>query len=653
MRQKLVILLSVLFCSGVFAEKRCTVTLHTFGCDKTQKLVCYAGTQVNLQASAVISGNAFVRWSDGETANPRLVTVTDDIDLTAVYKLDPPIYTLSVYAEGCDKPSEIRCLPGQVVTIAAEAVLANNSFVRWSDGVATATRQVTVNSNMSLTAQYHYEAPVIPEKYTLSLYAEGCDVPSTVICHYGTEVRIAAEDTLENNTFVQWSDGVTDKERVVTVTSDTVLTAKYHYEAPVEQNRVEISLRVANCDFENTVIVYEDSTVLLQAEDEQEGATFVCWNDGVTENPRLVIAKENATYVAVFTTSQFSVTFLDENGDTLQSTLESYGSIPVYSGVTPFKTPTAQYSYTFAGWDKPLSTVTDDVTYTATYNSKLNEYYITFVDGDGKQLQRTKVPYGTVPEYTGPTPTKTATAQYTYTFAGWDKTIVAVTAAATYTAKFSSTVNQYTITFQDENGDVLQDFEFPYGATPVFYFATPTKEEDENYTYEFAGWNPAITIVTGEVTYTATYTATSKVITYYLTGAGEIFGAWVPNAIALDENHSYSNTLSAGDYAFKITLGTWDTNWGVELSKNADGSLSGIGYQDGPNCTFELLKQDVVTITFTPETAEIRVAFQTPIPTDVESISTDEVQIEKFLRDGQLLITREGKTYNAQGTRIE
>ena len=37
------------------------------------------------------------------------------------------------------------------------------------------------------------------------------------------------------------------------------------------------------------------------------------------------------------------------------------------------------------------------------------------------------------------------------------------------------------------------------------------------------------------------------------------------------------------------------------------------------------------------------------VVTDIEGIQPSEISIQKVLRDGQLLIIRDGRTYNAQG----
>ena len=49
-----------------------------------------------------------------------------------------------------------------------------------------------------------------------------------------------------------------------------------------------------------------------------------------------------------------------------------------------------------------------------------------------------------------------------------------------------------------------------HGTTPTYNGATPQKAEDENFTYTFDGWSPALEAVTGDVEYVAQFTAVSK-----------------------------------------------------------------------------------------------------------------------------------------------
>ncbi len=66
---------------------------------------------------------------------------------------------------------------------------------------------------------------------------------------------------------------------------------------------------------------------------------------------------------------------------------------------------------------------------------------ITFVDEDGSVLQEKKYAEGDIPVYQGEVPTKPADDQFTYTFYGWDKEVIAVTAEVTYTAIYSAKIN--------------------------------------------------------------------------------------------------------------------------------------------------------------------------------------------------------------------
>ncbi len=152
------------------------------------------------------------------------------------------------------------------------------------------------------------------------------------------------------------------------------------------------------------------------------------------------------------------------------------------------------------------------------YLDNVTPINVTWMNGTTPLLSDT-VLYGGTPEYTGETPTKEGDAQYSYTFSGWsdgnniygvDDPLPPATADVTYTAQYTRSLNSYTVTFANQDGTVLQSSEFDYGETPVYSGNTPTKAADFDNTYTFAGWDREITTVTGDVTYTATYTATAR-----------------------------------------------------------------------------------------------------------------------------------------------
>ena len=75
---------------------------------------------------------------------------------------------------------------------------------------------------------------------------------------------------------------------------------------------------------------------------------------------------------------------------------------------------------------------------TGTY-IKAVKYTIKFVNYDGTELQSSDVVAGEMPVYTGDTPTRPETDEYTYTFKGWTPELAAAAADATYTATYTET----------------------------------------------------------------------------------------------------------------------------------------------------------------------------------------------------------------------
>ena len=114
-----------------------------------------------------------------------------------------------------------------------------------------------------------------------------------------------------------------------------------------------------------------------------------------------------------------------------------YGETVAYSGATPTKEKTAQYSYAFSSWDKPLENITNNCDRYAQYASSINQYTVQFVNYDGSVLQTNAVDYGSSVEYAGAKPSKPADDDYGYVFTGWDNSTSAITGDVTATAQFS------------------------------------------------------------------------------------------------------------------------------------------------------------------------------------------------------------------------
>ena len=235
---------------------------------------------------------------------------------------------------------------------------------------------------------------------------------------------------------------------------------------------------------------------------------------------------------------QYHIIFKNWDDTVLDDDYWDWGSTPSYSG-TPTRDADVQYTYTFSGWDKSIATAKADATYKAVFSSVLNKYNVTFVNEDGTELQSGLWDYGSTPVYGGSTPTKPSTVEYNYSFSGWSPELDEVVGEATYTAQFTPALNQYTIKFLNDDGTELQSGLWEYGSTPVYSGSTPEKASDVEFNYTFADWDREIDEVTGDATYTATYTSSTR-------GYTVEWRDWDNSLIEKDENVLY-NTVPTFD----------------------------------------------------------------------------------------------------------
>lgn len=226
-----------------------------------------------------------------------------------------------------------------------------------------------------------------------------------------------------------------------------------------------------------------------------------------------------STLYAVWAVQQYTITFVNEDNTVLQQSKWDVGSTPTYNGETPTKAATDDKTFDFEKWTPEIVPVEADATYMATFTGKTKTFTITFVDDDGTELQTIyNVPYGTTPAYTGTTPSKTNTDEYTYSWNpedGWTESIVAATADKTYTAKYTATKNKYDVKFEDAEGNIIGEVQnIEYGSTPIVPEVVPTKPSSDGKDYVFAGWSPDPTQgITGETVYTPTFTEKGQVFT--------------------------------------------------------------------------------------------------------------------------------------------
>ena len=236
----------------------------------------------------------------------------------------------------------------------------------------------------------------------------------------------------------------------------------------------------------------------------------------------------NVTVVVEFTPEVYSIK-LNLNGGKLngvsyEETYE-YTKYTIESNRIVLPTPDEREGYDFLGWSGTdilpegsyvLSYVipkgsSGERTYSA--NWKLRTYRIIFNNYDGSQLLvLPAVEHGTKPEFPG-TPTKPSTPEYDYIFKGWTPALVVATEEATYTAEFTQTLHEYTVTFDSCGGESVSPYIRHYNDN-IGTMPTPTRKG-----YSLDGWftraeGGAQMIASDKVTADVTYYAHWSLVNY-------------------------------------------------------------------------------------------------------------------------------------------
>lgn len=407
-----------------------------------------------------------VNYYHGKTSNTVSFTVKDKT------------YTVSYNANGgSGVPSSQTKLHNKTSTLSTtKSSRTGYTFKNWntkSDGSGTSYSSggsYTANSAATLYAQW------TANKYTVTLDNQSATTAGTTSASatYGSAMPSITVPKKTGYTFGGYYDGTNGSgtqyykadgtsARTWNKTSAATLYAKW------TANKYTVTLNNQNATTAGTTSVSATygSAMPSITVPKKTGYTFGGYYTGTNGSGTQYYTASGAsarswdktsatTLYAKWTANTYKVTF-NANGGTTPTASKNvtydstYGTLP---------TPTKD-GHTFKGWYTSASGGTQitsstkvSITSAQTLYAQwtINTYTVTFKNYDGTTLETKTVSFGSDVTYSGATPTKKADAQYTYTFSGWDKALTDIIANTVITAKFTSTVNKYTVTFNSMGG---------------------------------------------------------------------------------------------------------------------------------------------------------------------------------------------------------
>jgi len=369
-----------------------------------------------------------------------IYTTNEAITLYPAWKIDQ--YTITFDTDGGNNIDTITQDYGTDVTAPANPTKEGYTFAGW-DKTIPATMPA---ENVTIKAQWQIN------QYTITFDTDGGSAIAPITQDYGTAVNAPAAPTKDGYTFAGW-----DKEIPATMPAENV-TIKALWTI----NQYTITFDTDGGSDIAPITQNYGTDVIAPANPTKEGYTFAGWdNDIPTTMPA-----ENMTITAKWTTNEYSIIFDTAGGSNIDPIAQDYGT-----AVTAPAAPTKE-GYTFAGWDEEIPATMPAETITITAKWTINQYTITFMDGES-EIGKITQDYG-APIVAPDDPEKAG-----FKFLGWDKVIPATMPAEniTISAQFIK-VHVITVT-SNGNGSVI--YRIGEETTPL------DMSEGKNYIYAVEG----------------------------------------------------------------------------------------------------------------------------------------------------------------------
>lgn len=242
------------------------------------------------------NGYKFVSWNDGNTNNPRKITVTEDISFVATFVYVPgtETRTISLFSNN----NEWGTVTGDGVYELGEEVEIKATpkegyrFVQWSDGSTQQERIIEVSNDVMLIATF--EKIVEIEKKTITLFSNNTEwgfVAGAGEYPIGKSVEINAVPK-DGYRFVQWNDGITLQQRTIEVLDNITLIATFEkQQTAIENTAIESCVHV----IDNIIYITAERNFPIMIYD----ATGKCVYKNNTSNANVTIPQRGLYFVKV------------------------------------------------------------------------------------------------------------------------------------------------------------------------------------------------------------------------------------------------------------------------------------------------------------------------------------------------------------------
>lgn len=349
------------------------------------------------------------------------------------------------------------------------------TFTGWDDEIPA----TMPDADVVLTAQYSINS------YPITFYFDEDSILYTDTIEYQSAISVPNVER-EGYKFTGWGATIPGKMPADTLEFYAQFEAIPYTLTFVDFDRTEIS---------KTKYTFGDYVSYPKEDPTRVGYTFTGWSDSLTTMPA-----KNVTSQAKYDINQYTVTFLDSEENVISSITDNYGKV-----ITAPNAPAVK-GHKFIGWDKEVPTTIPDSNVVLTAQYSVNEYIITFLNHDSKELGKDTIEYEAAITDVPVVPYRIG-----YEFIGWLDTVPAYMPDHDVTCKAQFSLKQYELRFLRHDSVLYKGMKGNYGGA-VTAPAGPAREG-----YTFTGWDKEVpaTFPDSNMTFVAQYDKTPYTISFF------------------------------------------------------------------------------------------------------------------------------------------